>query len=302
MSAIILRGRQIADQIKAEIAATVQQNATNGKGPPHLAVILVGEDPASHVYVKHKMSDCEQVGFQVTRVTFPADIPEQDLLKRIIELNQNPNIDGLIVQLPLPAHISKHRIVDCIAPAKDVDGFHHLNFGRLGTGLPAHIPATPNGIMELLRRYEIQTQGLHVVVVGCSYLVGLPVGILLAQEGNATVTLTHKYTQNLAQHTQQADILISAVGKPGLIRGDMVKKGVIAIDVGITRVADPTHPRGYVLKGDIDYVEVSKKAAYITPVPNGVGPMTRAALLMNTLRAAQGIFEQTHGYEQRLPQ
>ena len=283
----ILDGRAIAATIKDEIAHKVAACSQKMGRTPQLTIFLVGEDPASRVYVQHKQKDCQEVGMRSQLQYFDKKVAEKTLLAAIDAANKSADVDGIIVQLPLPKHISKVNIIDKIAPKKDVDGFHHLNFGRLGTGLPAHIPATPNGILELLRRYQIDTTGKHAVVVGRSYLVGLPTSILLARgdnPGNATVTITHRYTQDLTQYTRMADLLISAVGKPRFITADMVKQGAIVIDVGITRVAADT-PKGYRLVGDIDYVAVSKKASYITPVPNGVGPMTRAALLMNTLRA-----------------
>ncbi len=294
MASTVLHGKQVAQDIKAEIAQEVSTLQRQGQRVPHLAVIMVGEDVASGVYVKHKMGDCHEVGFDVTKQHFDASITEEALLAAISAINENPDIDGLIVQLPVPPHIRKNCIVDHIAPAKDVDGFHHLNFGRIGTDLPSHTPATAYGIMELLRRYAIDPKGMHAVVVGASYLVGLPTSILLSEVGHATVTIAHKYTRDLASITRQADLLVSAVGKPGLIRGDMVKEGVIGIDVGITRVR--TAEGNYVLKGDMDYAEVAAKASYLTPVPNGVGPMTRVALLRNTLAAAKGIFKHQNGY------
>lgn len=287
--AVVLDGRAVSITIKAEIAAQIAAYTQKGHRPPQLAIFLVGDDPASQIYVQHKQKDCQEVGIRSQLLQFEPQISEEALLSALAAANTDPEVDGIIVQLPLPSHISKVNIIDKIDPAKDVDGFHHLNFGRLGTGLPAHIPATPNGILELLRRYQIQTRGLHVVVVGRSYLVGLPTSILLARgsdPGDATVTLTHRYTKDLPRYTRMADLLISAVGKPHFIKEDMVKKGAIVVDVGITRVADPQKPKGYRLVGDIDYKHVEKKAAYLTPVPHGVGPMTRAALLMNTLRAA----------------
>ena len=283
MCSKILDGRRVAGEIRKEITDILA--GSGASSPPRLAIILVGDDTASKVYVSHKQRDCKEVGFEVETHCFSPTVSEDALLSFIRDLNARKEVDGLIVQLPLPAHISKHRVVDCIAPGKDVDGFHHLNFGRLGTGLSAHVPATPNGIMELFSRYGISLKGKHAVVVGRSYLVGLPMSILLLQQGNATVTVTHIHTEDLSHYTRQADILISAVGKPSLIDGGMVKEGAVVVDVGITRVSSPSHSKGYVLRGDIDFDSVLAKARYITPVPNGVGPMTRAALLMNTLRA-----------------
>lgn len=289
----LLDGKAVSDQIKNEISEEVQRMVANGDKRPHLATLLVGEDPASRTYVKNKIRACEKVGFVSTHLEYDDTISEEALLCKIDELNEDDDIDGLIVQLPLPKHISKTKVIDRIDPMKDVDGFHHLNFGRMCSNLPCHIPATPNGILELLRRYEIKTKGKHVVVVGRSHIVGLPTSILLARgknPGDATVTLTHIHTVGLEQYTIQADVLIVAVGKPGLITEDMVKEGVIVVDVGITKVPDPTKKSGYALKGDVDFENVFKKASYITPVPKGVGPMTIAALLMNTLKAAKKTF------------
>ena len=287
---VVLDGRAVAATIKSEISEQVAALAELGNRAPQLTIFLVGSDPASWTYVQNKKKDCQEVGIHSQLLQFEEEVEENELLSAISSANEAPEVDGIIVQLPLPSHISKEKIIDKIHPSKDVDGFHHLNFGRLGTGLPAYIPATPNGILELLRHYDIQTRGLHAVVVGRSYLVGLPMSILLARgsdPGDATVTLTHRHTRDLAQYTRTADLLVSAVGKPRFITADMVKEGAIVVDVGITRVEDPTATRGYRLIGDIDYGAVLKKASYITPVPNGVGPMTRAALLMNTVRAAR---------------
>lgn len=289
----ILDGKGVADKIKEEISLEVNTMIENGEKRPNLATLLVGTDPASHTYVKNKIKACEQVGFISTHLEFDATLSEEALLGKIDELNEDDDIDGLIVQLPLPDHISKTKVIDRIQPMKDVDGFHHLNFGRMCSNLPCHIPATPNGILELLRRYDIQTKGKHVVVVGRSHIVGLPTSILLARgknPGDATVTLTHIHTVGLEQYTKQADVLIVAVGKPGLITADMVKEGVVVIDVGITKVEDSTKKSGFALKGDVDFDAVSEKASYITPVPKGVGPMTIASLLMNTLKASKKTF------------
>ena len=286
----ILDGRATALRIKERLAAEVTAFKLQSALSPCLAIFLIGDDPASELYVHHKQMDCKEVGMQSHLIKLSSQVSEQSLLSRIREANEDDSVDGIIVQLPLPPHISKVKIIDTISPSKDVDGFHHLNFGRLGTGLPAHIPATPNGILELLRWYHIETRGLHVVVVGRSYLVGLPTSILLARgknPGDATVTLTHRYTKDLALHTRMADLLISAVGRPRFISSEMVKEGAIVVDVGITRTPDSTHSKGYKLVGDVDFESVEKKASYITPVPHGVGPMTRVALLMNTLRAAR---------------
>lgn len=289
----ILDGLGVSNQIKQEIAAEVETMIANGFKRPNLATILVGKNPASETYVKNKIKSCEQVGFISTHLEFDDSISEELLLKEIDRLNQDDEIDGMIVQLPLPNHISKQHVIDKITPMKDVDGFHHLNFGRMCSNLPCHIPATPNGILELMRRYDIKTKGKHVVVVGRSHIVGLPMSILMARgkkPGDATVTLCHIHTVGLEQYTKQADVLIVAVGIPNLITSDMVKEGVIVIDVGITKVEDKTKKSGFALKGDVDFEGVSQKASYITPVPKGVGPMTIASLLMNTIKAAKKSF------------
>ena len=290
MVSILLDGKKVSLRVREEIRQEVSQRVAHGHRPPHLCAVLVGENPASEVYVAHKRKDCEWVGMTSSVARFAENISQQELLSELHRLNVSDDTDGIIVQLPLPSHISKSRVMDALSPAKDVDGFHHLNFGRIGTDLPAYVPATPLGIKELLRRYEIDTKGMHIVVVGRSYLVGLPTSILLARgshPGDATVTLTHRFTKNLTQHTRSADMVIVAVGKPGFITADMVKEGAIVIDVGITRVKDRTKKSGYALRGDVDFDRVAARASFITPVPNGVGPMTRAALLMNTLRAAK---------------
>jgi len=289
----ILDGLGIANQIKQEISVEVAEMVSNGEKRPNLATILVGKNPASETYVKNKIKSCEQVGFVSTHLEFDDSISEELLLNEIDKLNHDDEIDGMIVQLPLPDHISKQHVIDKITPMKDVDGFHHLNFGRMCSNLPCHIPATPNGILELMRRYGIKTKGKHVVVVGRSHIVGLPMSILMARgknPGDATVTLCHIHTIGLEQYTKQADVLIVAVGIPNLITADMVKEGVIVIDVGITKVEDKTKKSGFALKGDVDFEGVSQKASYITPVPKGVGPMTIASLLMNTIKAAKKSF------------
>lgn len=289
----ILDGKGIADQIKAEIKEEVQAMVARGEKRPNLATILVGENPASHTYVSHKIKACKEVGFVSTHLQFSEDITEEYLLRKMDALNEDEEIDGYIVQLPLPDHIHKEKIIDRIKPMKDVDGFHHLNFGRMSSNLPCHLPATPNGILELFRRYNIETKGKHVVMVGASNIVGLPMSILLSvghNPGDATVTLTHIHTVDLASHTRQADILIVATGVPGLITADMVKEGVIVVDVGINKVEDPSRKSGFRLIGDVDFEGVEKKASYITPVPKGVGPMTIVSLLMNTLNAAKKTY------------
>ena len=284
----ILDGKKTSEALKQEIAEEVKQPKNQGKKVPHLAAVLVGDDGASLTYVGSKVKACEQVGFASTLVKLPADISEEKLLQEIAKLNANPEIDGYIVQLPLPKHINEQKILLAIDPTKDVDGFHPANFGRMALDMEAFIPATPFGIMELLKRYKVPTQGKHVVVVGRSHIVGRPISILLSQkgaQGNATVTLTHSHTPNLADLTRQADIVVMALGIPEFLKGDMVKEGVTVIDVGITRLKDDSTPKGYRIVGDVAFNEVKEKASYITPVPGGVGPMTIAMLLKNTLLA-----------------
>ncbi|MGP1478057.1 MAG: bifunctional 5,10-methylenetetrahydrofolate dehydrogenase/5,10-methenyltetrahydrofolate cyclohydrolase [Capnocytophaga sp.] len=287
---IILDGKKTSEALKQEIAEEVKVLKLQGKKAPHLAAVLVGDDGASLTYVGSKVKACEQVGFASTLVKLPAEITEEALLEEIAKLNANPDIDGYIVQLPLPKHIDEQKILLAVDPTKDVDGFHPANFGRMALDMEAFIPATPFGIIELLKRYEVPTKGKHVVVVGRSHIVGRPISILLSQkgtQGNATVTLTHSYTPNLATLTKQADIVVMALGIPEFLKGDMVKEGVTVIDVGITRLKDDTAPKGYRIVGDVKYDEVKEKAAFITPVPGGVGPMTIAMLLKNTLLAYQ---------------
>ena len=286
----ILDGKKTSEALKQEIAEEVKVLKLQGKKAPHLAAVLVGDDGASLTYVGSKVKACEQVGFASTLVKLPAEITEEALLEEIAKLNANPDIDGYIVQLPLPKHIDEQKILLAVDPTKDVDGFHPANFGRMALDMEAFIPATPFGIIELLKRYEVPTKGKHVVVVGRSHIVGRPISILLSQkgtQGNATVTLTHSYTPNLATLTKQADIVVMALGIPEFLKGDMVKEGVTVIDVGITRLKDDTAPKGYRIVGDVKYDEVKQKAAFITPVPGGVGPMTIAMLLKNTLLAYQ---------------
>lgn len=286
---VLLDGIATAKAIRQQLTQEVQALQSQDRRPPHLAVILIGHDPASHTYVNAKLKACQEVGFQTTLLQYP-DIQEAALLQHIAQINENPAIDGLIVQLPLPAGISVQKVIHHIKPEKDVDGFHPLNYGNMARGLPAHIPATPLGILTLLKHYQLETQGKHCVIVGRSMTVGGPLSILLScnsNPGNATVTLCHSRTPELGQFTRQADILVAAVGQPGLIKEDMVKEGVIAIDVGITRVADTTRKSGYRLQGDIAFEQVAPLCSHITPVPGGVGPMTIAALLLNTMRAAQ---------------
>jgi len=286
----VLDGKALSEQLKNEIAEEVREIKAKGGKTPHLAAIIVGNDPASETYVSSKIRSCEQVGFKSTHLHLDAAITEEELLKKIDEINLNPDIDGLIVQLPLPKHISVHKVTARISPSKDVDGFHPVNIGRMNKNLPSYISATPYGILTLLERYKIDTFGKHCVVVGRSNIVGSPMSILMSGDrypGNCTVTLCHRYTQDLANYTRQADILIVAVGIPGLITQDMVKPGAVIVDVGITRVEDATKKSGFSLKGDVEYDTVAPLCSYITPVPGGVGPMTIYALLRNTLISSQ---------------
>ena len=282
----ILDGKKLSGEIKEEIREAVNLRKEQGLKTPHLAAVLVGNDGASLTYVGSKVRSCEQVGFQSTLIRLEDTISEEVLLDKIKELNQDESLDGYIVQLPLPKHINEEKILLAVDPDKDVDGFHPTNFGRMALDMESFIPATPFGIIEMLKRYAIPTSGKHCVVIGRSHIVGRPISILMSQKGtagDATVTLTHSRTKNLAALTLAADIIISALGVPDFLKADMVKEGVVIIDVGITRVADESHPKGYVIKGDVDFEEVSKKVSFITPVPGGVGPMTIAMLLKNTL-------------------
>jgi len=284
---IILDGRKTSNDIKDEIAVAVNEITASGSRAPHLAAVIVGEDGASLTYVGSKVRACKRVGFDSTLVKLPETTTEDELLKKVDELNNDQNIDGYIVQLPLPSHIDSQKILMAVDPAKDVDGFHPTNFGKMALNLPTFISATPYGIMELLERYNVETQGKHTVVIGRSDIVGRPVSILMSRKsnpGNSTVTLAHSRTKNIAELTRQADIVISALGSPNFVKVDMVKDGVVVVDVGITRVKDDSK-KGYKIIGDVDYENVSKKASYITPVPGGVGPMTIAMLLKNTLQA-----------------
>ena len=282
----IIDGKKISYQIKEEIKHEVENIISKGGKPPHLAAVLVGEDGASLTYVGSKVRSCEQVGFKSTLVKLPEDILEKDLLLKIDELNNNNEIDGYIVQLPLPKHIDEEKILLAVNPNKDVDGFHPTNFGKMALNMKTFIPATPFGIMELLKRYKIKTSGKNTVVIGRSNIVGRPISILMNSKGNpgdSTVTVVHSRTINLESYTKNADIIISALGIPGFVKKEMVKDGVVIIDVGITRVKDNNSPKGYVIRGDVDFDSVKEKASYITPVPGGVGPMTIAMLLKNTL-------------------
>ena len=287
---IILDGKKTSNEIKEEIKMTVNSMKASGERPPHLAAVLVGNDGASLTYVGSKVRSCEYVGFDSTLIRLESNISEEELLRHISDLNQDDNLDGYIVQLPLPNHINEEKILLAIDPKKDVDGFHPANFGKMALELNAFIPATPFGILQLLERYKVPTSGKHCVVVGRSHIVGRPISILMSQKGpagNATVTVAHSRTENLDMLTRSADIVIMALGIPEYLTADMVKEDVVIIDVGITRVPDKKHPKGYVIKGDVAYEEVSKKAKFITPVPGGVGPMTIAMLLQNTLLARQ---------------
>lgn len=287
----LIDGKQTAEDIKVEIAAEVQQLTAAGQRPPHLAAILVGHDGGSETYVRNKVLACERVGFGSTLLRFEDDISEAELLAQVEELNHDPNIDGFIVQLPLPKHISPEKVIEAIRPEKDVDGFHPMNIGRMVAGLTALLPATPSGIIELLQRQGIKTSGQHAVVIGRSNIVGTPVSILLArnlESGNCTVTLCHSRTKDLAAICRTADIVVAAIGRPEFVTADMVRPGAVVIDVGTTRVADPGKKSGFSLKGDVNFAEVAPLTSAITPVPGGVGPMTIAMLLLNTLRAAKG--------------
>lgn len=286
----ILDGKKVSNQIKEEIAAEVAKMKANGEKVPHLAAIIVGNDGASLTYVGSKVRSCERVGFESTLVQMPSTTSEQELLKKIKELNLNDEIDGFIVQLPLPEQIDTQKVIMAVHPDKDVDGFHPTNFGKMALDMSTFIPATPFGILELLERYKVDTKGKHTVVIGRSHIVGRPMSILMGRKGwpgNSTVTLTHSHTKNITQIISQADIVISALGVPNFLKAEMVKDDAVVIDVGITRVPDDTKPKGYYITGDVDFENVSKKASFITPVPGGVGPMTIAMLLKNTLLARE---------------
>lgn len=286
----IIDGKKISGDIQNEIAIEVQAIAEQGGKTPHLAAVLVGNDGASETYVAAKVKACERVGFKSTLIRLPSDTSEQALLKKVTELNNDKDIDGYIVQLPLPKHINEQKIIEAIAPQKDVDGFHPQNVGRMVLSLPTYLPATPFGITQLLERYQIPTEGKHCVVIGRSNIVGSPMSILMARNtnfGNCTVTLCHSRTANLKEHILKADIVIVALGKPEFLTADMIKKGAVIIDVGITRVESDKTKSGFKLVGDVNFNDVAPKASFITPVPGGVGPMTIASLLMNTLKASK---------------
>lgn len=284
----IIDGKETARQIRQEIAAEVEAMVAAGQRRPHLAAVLVGHDGGSETYVANKIKACEECGFVSSLKRFEADMTEEQLLAVVRELNEDPTVDGFIVQLPLPAHISEEKVTEAVDPRKDVDGFHPQNVGRMTIGSPAFISATPQGIVELIRRYGVETKGKKAVVIGRSNIVGRPMSILLSQKGiDCTVTLCHSRTPNIAEVCRDADILIAAIGKPGFVTADMVKEGATVIDVGTTRVTDPTAKRGWRLKGDVDYDNVAPKCSFITPVPGGVGPMTICSLMQNTLLAAK---------------
>jgi methylenetetrahydrofolate dehydrogenase (NADP+) / methenyltetrahydrofolate cyclohydrolase len=287
----LIDGKLVAQLAKKQIAAEVAQIRAQGGKSPHLAAVLVGTDGASETYVASKVRSCEEVGFRSTLLRYPATLTEAELLAVVEGLNQDPEIDGFIVQLPLPKHIAADKIIFAIDPRKDVDGFHPVNVGRMVLNAPSYLPATPYGILQLLEHYQIETSGKHCVVIGRSHIVGLPMSILLARNaypGNCTVTLAHSRTRDLAGLTRQADILVAALGQPGFVTADMVKPGAVVIDVGTTRVPDASKKSGFVLRGDVDFAAVAPLCSYITPVPGGVGLMTVASLLKNTLLAAQG--------------
>lgn len=286
----LIDGKFIADTIKKEIAQSVEQMIADGKKRPHLAAILVGHDGGSETYVAHKVKACEQCGFESTLIRYEDDVTEAELLAAIQRLNEDESVDGFIVQLPLPRHISEQKIIEAIDYRKDVDGFHPINVGRMSIGLPCYLSATPAGIIELLGRYNINTKGANCVVLGRSNIVGKPVASLMMQKhnpGDATVTVCHSATKNLKEICAQADIIIAALGSPGFVKEDMVKPGAVIIDVGTTRVPDATRKSGFRLSGDVDFENVAEKCSYITPVPGGVGPMTIVSLMKNTLLAAQ---------------
>lgn len=287
----LLDGKLLSAQIKGEIAVQVAQIKAEGGKIPHLVAILVGSAGRSETYVASKMKSCEEVGMHSTLIRFDDEVTEEELLNAVRDVNNNPDMDGLIVQLPLPKHVNPDRVMETIDPAKDVDGFHPTNIGRMAKGLPAYVSATPQGILEMLKRYDIPTSGKHCVVVGRSQIVGLPMSILMQRNdypGNCTVTLTHSKTQNLPEICRTADILIAALGRPGFITADMVKAGAVVIDVGLEKVPDASKKSGFALKGDVKFDEVAPKAGYITPVPGGVGLMTICSLMQNTVKAARG--------------
>ncbi len=285
---MLIDGNKVAAEMKQEIAEEVKKIVANGGKAPHLAAILVGHDGGSETYVAYKIKDCEAVGFKSSLIRYEDDVTEKELLAKIEELNNDNDLDGFIVQLPLPKHISEQKVIEAINPKKDVDGFHPVNVGRMVIGLPAYISATPFGIVELLKRYKIQTSGKNCVIVGRSNIVGRPLSVLMSQKSvNSTVTVAHSRTANLDEVCRNADILIAAIGVPEFVKGHMVKEGAVVIDVGTTRVKSDQTKSGFKLKGDVLFEEVAGKCSYITPVPGGVGPMTRVSLLQNTLLSAK---------------
>ena len=289
----LIDGKAVAAAIKQDIAKEVEQIISNGGKRPHLAAILVGHDGGSETYVKNKVLACEQCGFKSTLLRFEADITEAQLLEQVQKLNDDPDVDGFIVQLPLPSHISEQKVIEAIDYRKDVDGFHPINVGRMSIGLPCYISATPNGILQLLKYYNIPTSGKKCVVLGRSNIVGKPMAQLMMQKrtpGDATVTVCHSHTRNIKEECQQADIIIAALGQPHFVTADMVKEGAVVIDVGTTRVPDPTRKSGFRLCGDVDFPNVAPRCSYITPVPGGVGPMTICSLMKNTLSAGKKEF------------
>jgi methylenetetrahydrofolate dehydrogenase (NADP+)/methenyltetrahydrofolate cyclohydrolase len=286
----ILDGKSTSVAIREELSQAVQQRKSQNKKIPHLVAVLVGNDGGSLTYVGAKVRACKEIGFESTLIHLEDTVTEKELLKKIDELNNNDEVDGFIVQLPLPKHIDEKKITLAIDPKKDVDGFHPVNLGNMVLDLPGFLPATPAGMLELFRRYEIETSGKHCVVIGRSNIVGSPMSIMMGRNkfpGNSTVTLTHSRTKNLKEISLQADIIITAIGKPGFLTADMVKEGVVIMDVGITRVEDASKKSGYRLRGDVDFDNVAPKTSYITPVPGGVGPMTIVSLMMNTLKAME---------------
>jgi methylenetetrahydrofolate dehydrogenase (NADP+)/methenyltetrahydrofolate cyclohydrolase len=286
----IIDGKKIASEIKKEIAEEVRKLKAAGKKIPHLAAILVGNNGSSETYVANKVKDCNEVGFKSTLIRFGSEIAETVLLGKIAELNNDQDIDGFIVQLPLPAHISDNKVIEAIDPRKDADGFHPVNIGKMVIGLSGYLPATPYGIVELIRRYNIETSGKNCVVIGRSNIVGRPVSILLSQKGmDATVTVIHSRTKNIKDIVRNADIIIAAIGSPSFVKEDMVREGAVVIDVGATRIISSETRSGFRLVGDVDFERVAPKCSYITPVPGGVGPMTRVSLLRNTLMAAKKV-------------
>ncbi len=286
----LLDGKELADKIKSEIATEVAARINRGEKAPHLAAILVGEDPASQTYVSSKEKSSREVGMTSSIYRYPANISEKALLEAVDFLNRDEEVDGFIVQLPLPPHINEQEVIERINPTKDIDGFHPVNLGRILLGLPSFLPATPMGIVALLDRYKVETGGKHCVVLGRSHIVGTPISILLSRKanpGNCTVTLCHSFTKDIASYAREADILVVAMGKRHFVKADMVKQGAVVIDVGVHRIADQSKKSGFRLAGDVDFEDVAKKCSYITPVPGGVGPMTIVSLLQNTLKAAR---------------